>query len=351
MTMTSEGNKTTWLAVIWTTAISMFLASLVGYSTDHTLIAGLRAVFSAGILAILEVSLSIDNVVVNAQVLERMDAVWRRRFILYGMPLAVFGMRMTVPVLILSAVSHQSPVKAFHMALTDPVDYARIMTQTKPEIMSFGAAFLMMISLRFLFDKEKTFHWVTPVEKHLIHLGKLKFVDAAITLFAIGVAAWSAPEAFSSHAILYSGLAGLVAFFIVSYIGDKAEETQETVGTKRVSGAGLFWYLEIMDASFSFDGVIGAFAISTNMLIISLGLGVGAMAVRTMTLRFVENGTLNQYKFLPHGAFWAIWFLSVMMFLGIRHDIPEVITGGLGAGLIGLAMRSSVRLNRSTSAA
>ena len=92
------------------------------------------------------------------------------------------------------------------------------------------------------------------------------------------------------------------------------------------SGLGGFLYLEVLDASFSFDGVIGAFALSNNM-IIALGLSVGAMFVRSMTIHLVRTGTLAQYRYLEHGAFWAIIVLGVIMLLSARYHIPETIPG------------------------
>ena len=104
--------------------------------------------------------------------------------------------------------------------------------------------------------------------------------------------------------------------------------------------------LRLNDASFSFDGVIGAFALSNNMIIIALGLSVGAMFVRSMTIHLVRTGTLAQYRYLEHGAFWAIIALGLIMLLSAKFHISESITGLIGAALIGLAFWSSVRANR-----
>lgn len=92
-------------------------------------------------------------------------------------------------------------------------------------------------------------------------------------------------------------------------------------------GFGAFLYLEVLDASFSFDGVIGAFALTQNLFIIAIGLGIGAMYVRSMTVMLVEKGTLSEYRYLEHGAFYAILILSVVMYFQTLMHIPEVITG------------------------
>jgi hypothetical protein len=112
------------------------------------------------------------------------------------------------------------------------------------------------------------------------------------------------------------------------------------------SGAASFLYLEVLDASFSFDGVIGAFALSNNLFIIGIGLGVGAMFVRSLTIMLVERETLASYRYLEHGAFYAIIALAIMMFLSTVIHIPEVVTGLIGAGLIVTAFVDSIRYNR-----
>jgi hypothetical protein len=104
----------------------------------------------------------------------------------------------------------------------------------------------------------------------------------------------------------------------------------------------MFLYLEVLDASFSFDGVVGAFAISKNILIIMAGLGIGALYVRSLTILLVDKGTLAAYRFLEHGAFYAIGALAATMLIGTFLHIPEYITGLLGAAFIGLSVISSV---------
>jgi len=111
-------------------------------------------------------------------------------------------------------------------------------------------------------------------------------------------------------------------------------------------GIGGFLYLEVLDASFSFDGVIGAFALSNNMVIIALGLSIGAMFVRSLTLLLVRNGTLAEYRYLEHGAFWAIIALAAIMLISAHVEIPETVTGLIGAALIGLSLWWSVRHKR-----
>ena len=117
-------------------------------------------------------------------------------------------------------------------------------------------------------------------------------------------------------------------------------------GTAVKSGLAGFLYLETLDASFSFDGVIGAFAITHDIIIIAIGLGVGAMFVRSMTLMLVDKGTLGEFRYLEHGAFYAIGALSALMYIGTLMEVSEIITGLIGAGFIVLALYSSIRYNK-----
>jgi hypothetical protein len=96
--------------------------------------------------------------------------------------------------------------------------------------------------------------------------------------------------------------------------------------------------LEILDASFSFDGVIGAFALSSDIFIIMVGLGIGAMYVRSITIHLVEAGTLTEYKYLEHGAHYAIGALALIMFIKMFTEVNELIVGGLGIAFIIVAL-------------
>jgi len=134
-------------------------------------------------------------------------------------------------------------------------------------------------------------------------------------------------------------------------MGTSLEASSAQVDAMHRSGFGGFMYLQVLDASFSFDGVIGAFALSNNLVIIGLGLGIGAIFVRSMTIHLVDKGTLAEFRFLEHGAFWAILALAAIMLVGAHYHIPEVFTGLIGAVLIGLSWWWSVRHNKREAAA
>jgi hypothetical protein len=128
------------------------------------------------------------------------------------------------------------------------------------------------------------------------------------------------------------------------------EAGPETVQGVHRASAASFLYLEVLDASFSFDGVIGAFALTNNLFIIAIGLGIGAMFVRSLTVMLVEKGTLASYRYLEHGAFYAIGALALLMLVGTAVEVPDALTGLIGAVFIGLSLWQSIRYNRARQA-
>lgn len=346
------------------TLIGILLAYMIG---------GLESVFIVSVLAILEISLSFDNAVVNARVLKHMDLIWRRRFLTWGILIAVFGMRIVFPVLIVSLVSGVSPVAALDIAINDPAQYQAHMEASHISIMAFGGAFLLMVALDFFFDDEKD-HWIPFIEKPFVHLGRARFSAEVISVFAIMSVALLGLSDADEMDFLYAGIGGILTFTLIHQLSavmerreqesiaaaldesaddspgnpvgngvDKSSHSGNAAVTVAKSGFVMFMYLEVLDASFSFDGVIGAFAITTDLFIIAIGLGIGAMFVRSLTILLVEKETLAEYRFLEHGAFYAIIALAVIMFLKTFMHIPEVITGLIGAGFIITAMLHSLK--------
>jgi hypothetical protein len=147
-----------------------------------------------------------------------------------------------------------------------------------------------------------------------------------------------------STAFLISGIWGIVTFIFVDGISVFLQIDDSGKRSIEKASAGMFLYLEVLDASFSFDGVIGAFALSKNIFVIAIGLAIGAFFVRSITIYLVEKKTLTQFKYLEHGAFYAIGALAAIMIGGTIVHIPEVITGLIGALFIGLSIASSMRI-------
>jgi hypothetical protein len=310
----------------------------------------LSALTLTAALGVMEVSLSFDNAVVNAAILKDMSARWQRIFLTLGILIAVFGMRLLFPIVIVAAATGLGMWEVSGMALTHPEEYARHLAASHAGIAAFGGMFLLLVFLSFLFDAERQVFWLGRVEAWLARLGRLKAPDVTLALLALlGLYLWLPLPPSARTTVLSAGLGGVALFLLVSSLdGFFASEMQgkNAVDTAKRSGVAGFLYLETLDASFSFDGVIGAFAITRDVVIIMLGLGIGAMFVRSLTVHLVRKGTLDEYIFLEHGAHYAIGALAIIMLAGIVLHIPEIFTGLVGVVLIALALISSIRHKR-----
>ncbi|WP_077965277.1 DUF475 domain-containing protein [Ensifer adhaerens] len=333
----------TWAFIV--TAVGLVLGAWLGWQSTGT-IGGMASVFFiCTVLAVLEISLSFDNAIVNANKLKDMTPEWQHRFLTWGIIIAVFGMRIVFPLLIVVIAAKIGPIEAIVLAASKPEEYARIMNDAHLPIAAFGGTFLMMVGLTYFFDHEKDVHWIKWVETKMARFATIKGIEIAFVLALIlGFSTLLDPA--DVHTFVYSGIYGLLTFLVVEVVGGLLDAQQETMSAAAKGGFGAFLYLEVLDASFSFDGVIGAFALTQNLFIIAIGLGIGAMYVRSMTIMLVEKGTLNEYRYLEHGAFYAILILSVVMYFQTLVHIPEVITGLGGAALIGISLWSSIRYNK-----
>jgi uncharacterized protein len=327
------------------TVICLALGAMYGWFQTETIGGTLSLLWIIVVLSVLEISLSFDNAVVNASVLKDMDHIWQQRFLTWGMVIAVFGMRIVFPLAIVAIAAGLNPVEAITLSLNEPAEYEAIVSSAHVAIAGFGGAFLAMVGLSFFFDGEKDVHWIVSIEARLRTFSNIKAVEIALLLVGLYFISRTLPTEEALTFIL-SRCLGLVTFIAVEAMGtllEMREQRLALLGTAVRSGLGGFLYLNVLDASFSFDGVIGAFALSNNMIIIALGLSIGAMFVRSMTIMLVEKGTLAEYRYLEHGAFWAIITLGVIMLLSARYHIPETITGLIGAILIAASFWWSVR--------
>ena len=327
------------------TGAGLALGAFLGWGTSHSWAGALSTMFIVAVLAILEVSLSFDNAVVNAVVLKKMTPVWRRRFITWGIAIAVFGMRIVFPLVIVAIITRIDPISALVMAATDPDRYSSILTGAHISVSAFGGAFLAMVGLRHFFNCEKAVHWIAVIERPLARLGRIEAVELGLVLLLLYVVSTCLIGA-EQFEFLVAGIFGLVTYIGVDGVSALLNVESAVTGEIVRSGAASFLYLEVLDASFSFDGVIGAFALSNNLFIIAIGLGIGAMFVRSLTIMLVERETLACYRYLEHGAFYAIIALAVMMFMSTVQHIPEVVTGLIGAAFIVTAFVDSLRYNR-----
>lgn len=309
-------------------------------------IGGFKAALTVMFLTVLETSLSFDNAVVNAGILKDWNEKWRRRFLTWGMLVAVFGMRLLFPLVIVGIVGNMGPLRTVEVALYSPSDYSRILESAHHQVAAFGATFLMMVFFNFFVAKHKTEHWLQIIEKPLTRLGKMEAIEAALTLLALLGAASVLEHPYRGE-FIEAGIWGIVTFIFSKGLGALLGGDEEGIAKHMVrQGVGGFLYLELIDASFSFDGVIGAFALTNNLLYILLGLTAGAFFVRSFTLLLVDNRTLIHYRYLEHGAFWAIGALALMMLIGVGLEVPEAVTGLVGAFLIAASLASSILANR-----
>jgi uncharacterized protein len=327
------------------TAVGLWLAYLW---------AGWEGFGIAVLLTIMEVTLSFDNAVVNAVVLKDMSKKWQDRFLTWGILIAVFGMRLLFPLAIVAFATGLSIVDVGHLALNQPDEYSRHVLNSHIDIAAFGGMFLLMVFLHYFFDHEKDIHWLAPIEKHLVKIGKLESVEVILALTLMLTLQYMLPEEHRAHA-LTSGVIGVVLYVAItsmtSLMSGSHAAGHDAAKATAYSGFMGFMYLQVLDASFSLDGVIGAFAMSKDVVIIMLGLGIGAMFVRSMTIYIVRKGTLNEYIYLEHGAHYGIGALAIIMLFSMYVHVSEVITGLIGVTFIGLSLLSSVRHKRKIAAA
>lgn len=378
----------------WSLGITAAGLALAGY------LWGGKGLAIVAILSVLEISLSFDNAVINAGILRKLNPFWQKMFLTVGVLIAVFGMRLVFPIVIVAVTAKLSPWEAVRIAVDDHDRYEALVTGAHPAIAAFGGMFLLMIFLDFIFE-EREITWLGWLERPLAKLGKLDMLSVVIALVALLIAGTTVATGVPVHGggtidkaetVLLSGVAGLVTYLVVGGISgffeERLEEDEEDGadeddgvegaeskaagegaetpaavaaadgnGGKAVNGARvvglagkaaffMFLYLEVIDASFSFDGVVGAFAISNDIFEIALGLGIGAMYIRSLTVFLVRKGTLDDYVYLEHGAHYAIGALAVILLVTIKYEVSEVITGLVGVVLIAASYWSSVVRNR-----
>lgn len=310
---------------------------------------GVEALILAVLLTILEVTLSFDNAVVNAKILQKMDAKWQGYFITWGILVAVFGTRFVLPILIVAAGVSMSPIDVSLLVFEDPEQYGHLLEGARTAISSFGGIFLLMVSLKYFFDEAKEVHWIHAIERHVAKWGRIEALEIAIALLVLLTVAFLLPAVAST--ILFSGVLGIILFIVIQGIANAFTVEAGVANNVAKGSAALFVYLEILDAAFSLDGVIGAFAITSDLPIIVAGLGVGAYFVRSLTIYMVRQKTLDTLVYLEHGAHWAILGLSGAMLASIFVHVPEIITGLVGIAFVGAAYWSSVRASAKASKA
>ena len=243
---------------------------------------GLSALWLFVVFALLEVTFSFDNAVLNSRILARMSPLWQKLFLTVGIFIAVFVVRFALPILIVQFATGLSFADVVNLALNQPEKYGEELHHAAPVIDAFGGTFLLMIGVSYFLDHDKVVHWLRPVERAMARAGRIRFIKL-IVMSIVAAVLYMTVDQELKHTVLLSSAIGILLQFglhSMSVFFDKSMNKKS--GNKITQQVGLaafasFMYLEVLDASFSFDGVIGAFAITTSVLLIVAGLGVGAL--------------------------------------------------------------------------
>lgn len=354
--------------MFWKTFRLSIIVSVIALAVAF-MYGGIAALFTVFLLGIMEISLSADNAVVSARIVAKLSKKWQTLFLTVGIFFAVFVVRFGAPILIVSSVTGLSAGNALALALEKgPIEqegsYAYIMHHEHPAIAAFGGLFLLMIALNFLFE-EKEHYWLSWVEKPLTKVGAVEGAPIIVALAVLtGIMAFT-----QDLKVVGAGLAGLLTYLIISAVGAYFEAREEAAaehdeelaqkieadGTVKEAIVGLtgkaalfsLLYLEILDSSFSLDGVVAAFSVTSDPILIGLGLGfIGAMFVRSTTIYLVQKGTLDDYVYLDHGAHWAIGSLATLLFVSMVTPIPELVTGTVSVAILIASLVSSIKRNK-----
>lgn len=328
--------KIYWFAALATLSIWV----LVGWQM------GLAALFTVVVLTLLETTFSADNAVVNSKVLVTMSPFWQTLFMTVGIFIAVFVVRFALPILIVMLTAGLGFREVLDLAMNHPKEYEHHLHTSEPVINAFGGTFLLMIALSYFIDYQKKTHWFSFLERYLGKLGRFDNLTVFVMLLASILAYFTVDPAYHATVLIASICAmalhiGLEILSAAMGGPGKYTKVKHKVG---LAAFAAFMYLEVLDASFSLDGVIGAFALTNDVFIIMAGLGAGAVWVRAMTIHLVRSKALARYVFLEHGAHWAIAFLGAVMLLKLYHiELPEWIVGSLGIVFIAAAIWWSKR--------
>lgn len=321
--------------------LSILVLTLVGINM------GMAALLTTVVLVIIETAFSFDNAIINAKILARMSPFWQGIFLSVGIIIAVFGMRVLFPIVLVMITAGLGHTEVINLALHHPHEYAHALEQAHPAISAFGGGFLLLLALHFFLDTERDIHWHERIERRAQKLAG----PVSAPLIGLAVVGLFAAMPANAHpgTTLKAGSLGIATYMLLHAVTWLIEKRQPTAkGGKTLQLTGLaafstFMYLEVLDASFSFDGVLGAFAITSDVVLIAAGLGVGALWVRSLTVFMVRKGTLDAYKYLDHGAHYTVFVLALVLFISGFTELPEVVTGLLGLVFIVASIISSVR--------
>jgi uncharacterized protein len=290
-------------------------------------------------LALFEAISSIDNAIINASVLTTMKEKARRWFLLWGMLSAVFLIRGVLPWLIVWAVNPSlGPIGSLMASLSSDPHVIATIEESAPILLMGGGVFLLLLFFHWLFLEEKNYGIF--FERFIYKQGVWFYAIASILLSLI---VWFSIQ--KEGLLAFSAVVGSTAFFITHGFKQNAEIAEKELATSHKSDISKILYLEVIDATFSIDGVLGAFAFTLSIPLILLGNGIGAIIVRQMTVSNIEN--IKKYKYLKNGAMYSILFLGALMVLeGFHFDMPSLMPPIVTFVAIGYFFWKSVRENR-----
>ena len=311
---------------------------------------GADALFVTVVLAAIEITFSFDNAIINAKVLEKLAKPWQLLFLTVGIVIAIFGMRVLFPIVIVALTAHLGWHDVVNLALHHPHEYAHHLEKAHASIAAFGGAFLLMLSLNFFFDDERKVRWIRRLENWLSRFSHWSVAPLVAVVALITLARLPA----NSHGAdtLVAGLLGAGTYVLLQVVealfARLRGEQSSTVKQTGVAALLTLLYLEILDASFSFDGVIGAFAVTSDVVLIAIGLGIGALWARSLTVYMVRRRMLSKYIYVEHGAHYTVFVLAVVLLLSVMYDIADYIPGVAGLAIIGSSVAASLQAKRST---
>ncbi|MDD5024608.1 MAG: DUF475 domain-containing protein [Methanoregula sp.] len=295
-------------------------------------------------LCLFETITSIDNAIINAEVLSTMSERARRWFLVWGLLLAVFVIRGLLPWLIVWVSSPAlGPVGALTATFSSDPLVIEAIEQSAPILLIGGGVFLV-----FLF-----FHWLFLEKKNFGLRGERYIASKSVWFFAVvsillAVIVWFALN--RNPMMAFGAVVGSTAFFVVHGFRQNAEEAERKMLSGDMSDISKIFYLEVIDATFSIDGVLGAFAFTMAVPLILIGSGVGAIVVREMTVRNVE--TIKRYRFLKNGAMYSIFCLGCIMVLdSFGFHIPNWASPLITFGVVGFFLVKSIRAGPPTTPA
>lgn len=326
------------LRIFWFSGL--ITASLAAWVLFHN---GAVGLWLFTILVVLEVTFSFDNAVINSKVLARMSPFWQKLFLTVGIVFAVFIVRFLLPIVIVMLTSGNGFGEVIDMALHKPEEYGETLHHAAPTIDAFGGTFLTMIGISYFMNRQKDIHWLGRIEKRLVRAGNYENFKVFVML-AVAMILYATVENDLKQTVLVASILGTMLHMGLEIFGTFFEKRQsQAAKLTGMAAFGSFMYLEILDASFSLDGVIGAFAITNDVLLIIAGLGAGAVWVRSLTVYLMRTGVLSKYRYMEHGAHWAILALGSVMLIKLYHiEPPEWTVGSLGLVFIATAVGSSI---------